>query len=89
MSTIKPNYTRLLDFKHGRVDMTHGSGGRAMAQLIDELFVAAFDNEKVDKEFFAGTKIKSNFVINLGYGDSSKLFPRSPRLPFEEAVQIL
>ena len=45
MSTIKPNYTRPLDFKHGRVDMTHGSGGRAMAQLIDELFVAAFDNE--------------------------------------------
>ena len=44
MSTIKPNYTRPLDFKQGRVDMTHGSGGRAMAQLIDELFVAAFDN---------------------------------------------
>ncbi len=45
MSTIKPNYTRPLDFKQGRVDMTHGSGGRAMAQLIDELFIAAFDNE--------------------------------------------
>jgi len=45
MSTIKPNYTRQLDFRQGRVDMTHGSGGRAMAQLIDELFVAAFDNE--------------------------------------------
>lgn len=45
MSTVKPNYTRPLDFKQGRVDMTHGSGGRAMAQLIDELFVAAFDNE--------------------------------------------
>ncbi len=45
MSTIKSNYTRPLDFKQGRVDMTHGSGGRAMAQLIDELFLAAFDNE--------------------------------------------
>ena len=45
MSTIKPNYTRPLDFKHGCVDMTHGSGGRAMAQLIDELFIAEFDNE--------------------------------------------
>src|SRR3990170_4260970 len=45
MSTIKPNYTRPLDFKHGRVDMTHGGGGRAMAQLIEELFAAAFDNE--------------------------------------------
>jgi hydrogenase expression/formation protein HypE len=45
MNKIKSGYTRLLDFKQGRVDMTHGSGGRAMAQLIDELFVAAFDNE--------------------------------------------
>ena len=44
-NTIKPNYIRSLDFRQGRVDMTHGSGGRAMAQLIDELFVASFDNE--------------------------------------------
>ena len=51
--------------------------------------MSGFDNEKVDKEFFAGTKVKSNFVINLGYGDSSKLFPRNPRLPFEEAARIL
>ncbi|MDD5058258.1 MAG: hydrogenase expression/formation protein HypE [Sideroxydans sp.] len=45
MSTIKSNYTRALDIKHGRVDMSHGSGGRAMAQLITELFASAFDNE--------------------------------------------
>ncbi|MCL2776702.1 MAG: hydrogenase expression/formation protein HypE [Polyangiaceae bacterium] len=44
MNTTKPNYIRPLDFKHGRVDMSHGSGGRAMAQLISELFAAAFDN---------------------------------------------
>ncbi|MEW5792442.1 MAG: hydrogenase expression/formation protein HypE [Pseudomonadota bacterium] len=36
---------RPIDFKRGRVDLTHGSGGRAMAQLIDELFLVAFDNE--------------------------------------------
>ena len=36
---------RPVDFKHGRVDMTHGSGGRAMAQLIEELFARAFANE--------------------------------------------
>lgn len=42
---ITPNYTRPLDIKNGRVDMSHGSGGRAMAQLINELFAAAFDNE--------------------------------------------
>ena len=45
MSSVKPNYTRPLDIKNGRVDMSHGSGGRAMAQLIAELFTAAFNNE--------------------------------------------
>lgn len=44
MSTIKPGYTRRLDFKHGRIEMSHGGGGRAMAQLIEELFLPAFDN---------------------------------------------
>ena len=44
MSPVRADYVRPLDFKHGRVDMTHGSGGRAMAQLIDELFLHAFDN---------------------------------------------
>jgi hydrogenase expression/formation protein HypE len=45
MSAVRPGYVRHVDFKHGRVDMTHGSGGRATAQLVDELFVPAFDNE--------------------------------------------
>ena len=51
--------------------------------------MSGFDNEKVDREFFPDSNVKSNFLINLGYGDSSKLFPRSPRLRFEAAVQIL
>jgi hydrogenase expression/formation protein HypE len=42
---IKPGYTRALDLKHGCIEMVHGSGGRAMAQLIQQLFVAALDNE--------------------------------------------
>jgi hydrogenase expression/formation protein HypE len=42
---IRPDYIRPIDFKHGRIDMTHGAGGRASAQLIDELFLKAFDNE--------------------------------------------
>jgi hydrogenase expression/formation protein HypE len=42
---IRKGYIRPVDFKHGRVDMTHGSGGRAMAQLIEELFLATFDND--------------------------------------------
>lgn len=41
---VKAGYSRPLDIKHGRVDLTHGSGGRAMAQLIEQLFAAAFDN---------------------------------------------
>lgn len=43
MSITKP-YSRPLDFKNGRIEMSHGAGGRAMAQLITELFAAAFDN---------------------------------------------
>jgi len=39
------SYTRPLDLKHGRVDLSHGSGGRAMAQLIHDLFVRHFDND--------------------------------------------
>ncbi len=45
MSEVKRGYVRPLDVKNGRVDMSHGSGGRAMAQLIEELFAQAFDNE--------------------------------------------
>ena len=40
VSKVRDGYVRPVDFKHGRVDMTHGGGGRAMAQLIDELFAA-------------------------------------------------
>jgi len=43
--TVKPGYVRPLDLRHGRIEMIHGSGGRAMAQLVNELFVAAFDND--------------------------------------------
>jgi 3-hydroxypropanoate dehydrogenase len=51
--------------------------------------MSGFDNARVDEAFFAGTRIKSNFLINLGHGDVAKLFPRSPRLSFDEAAQIL
>jgi hydrogenase expression/formation protein HypE len=45
MNAVRKPYVRPVDFKRGVVDMSHGSGGRAMAQLIDELFVEAFDNQ--------------------------------------------
>ena len=42
-------HPRPLDIAHGRVDLTHGGGGRAMAQLVDDLFIAAFDNEALSQ----------------------------------------
>jgi 3-hydroxypropanoate dehydrogenase len=50
--------------------------------------MAGFDNAKVDAEFFPDGKWKSNFLMNLGYGDPAKVHPRNPRLEFEEACRI-
>jgi len=51
--------------------------------------MSGFNNTKVDEAFLAGTSYKSNFLCNLGYGDASKLHPRSPRLAFDEACTIV
>jgi len=51
--------------------------------------MSGFDQQKVNAEFFPDGKWKANFLINLGYGDPSKLFPRNPRLSFEEACRVL
>ena len=50
--------------------------------------MSGFDNAKVDAEFFAGSTVRSNFLCNIGYGDAAKLFPRSPRLAFEEIARF-
>lgn len=50
--------------------------------------MSGFDAAKVEAEFFAGTNIKANFLVNLGYGDAAKLFPRSPRLAFDEVATL-
>jgi nitroreductase len=50
--------------------------------------MSGFDNAKVDAAFFGGTAIKSNFICALGSGTQEMLFPRSPRLPFEEACRL-
>jgi 3-hydroxypropanoate dehydrogenase len=47
--------------------------------------MSGFDNSAVDREFFSGTNIRSNFICSLGYGNPASLFPRNPRLTFEEA----
>ena len=63
--------------------------------------MSGFDNAKVDQEFFSSPApkadgafiaegpVKSNFLCNLGYGNAAKLFPRGPRLGFDEACQLL
>ncbi|MGJ0391757.1 MAG: malonic semialdehyde reductase [Methylocystis sp.] len=51
--------------------------------------MSGFDRAKVDAEFFAGTKIRSNFLINIGYGDPAKLYPRGPRFAFEDMASII
>jgi|SRR3984893_2871545 len=51
--------------------------------------MSGFDPAKVNAEFFPDGKWKANFLCNLGYGDPSKLFPRNPRLEFDEACRVL
>jgi len=51
--------------------------------------MSGFDNAGVDREFLAGTNVRSNFLCNLGYADPSALFPRSPRFSFDEMARIL
>lgn len=51
--------------------------------------MSGFDNAAVDAEFFPDGRYKSNFLINIGYGDPSKNYPRGPRLSLDEAVEIL
>lgn len=60
----------------------------ARALGLDTGAMSGFDKAKVDAAFFAGTTWKSNFLINLGYGDPSKLFGRLPRLGFEDACLL-
>lgn len=60
----------------------------ARALGLDAGPMSGFDNAKVDETFFHGTAIRSNFLINLGRGDPASIFPRSPRLGFDEACRI-
>lgn len=60
----------------------------ARAMGLDCGPMSGFNNAKLDETFFAGTSWKSNFLINLGYGDASVLHPRNPRPNFAEACKI-
>lgn len=59
------------------------------ARLDEEFFGAGKECEGCDQEFFPEGHVKSNFLVNLGYGDPSKLLPRLPRLDFTEACTLM
>jgi 3-hydroxypropanoate dehydrogenase len=59
------------------------------AKLDEEFFGAGRECEGCEQEFFPAGHVKSNFLCNLGYGDPEKLFPRGPRLEFDEACSLL
>lgn len=63
-------------FDHTKVDHEFFPGGQAA-------------QDGFDQEYFPDSHIKTNFICNLGYGDAAKLFPRSPRLDFDEACKLL
>jgi len=51
--------------------------------------MGGFNADGINKEFFADDQYKVNFLCNIGYGDDTVLFPRSPRLEFDEACEIV
>ncbi len=62
---------------------------RIYAIGLDVGAMSGFDNAGVDKEFFAGTTFKSNFICNVGYGDPSGVMGRLPRFAFDEIAKIV
>jgi 3-hydroxypropanoate dehydrogenase len=59
------------------------------AKLDEEFFGASSERKGCEQEFFPAGHVRSNFLCNLGYGDRSALFPRNPRLSFDEACSLL
>jgi 3-hydroxypropanoate dehydrogenase len=84
----KPERAQTVAFRNGTLQ-----GGylvmAARALGLDCGPMSGFDNAGVDREFFAGTEIRSNFLCNLGYGDATGLKPRAPRFAFDEMASIL
>lgn len=84
----KEEVARITAFRNGTLQCAYFMlAARALG--LDCGPMSGFDNTAVDREFFPDGRVKSNFLCNLGYGDPAKLFPRSPRLEFDEACQVL
>lgn len=61
----------------------------ARALGLDIGAMSGFSNDIIDQEFFAGTTVKSNFLINIGYADENALFQRLPRLDFDDVCEVI
>jgi 3-hydroxypropanoate dehydrogenase len=84
----QPALTETTAFRNGTLQAAYFMLA-ARAVGLDCGPMSGFDNAGVDREFFAGTPIRSNFLCNLGYGNPEKLFPRAPRLSFDEVARIV
>jgi 3-hydroxypropanoate dehydrogenase len=84
----KPQFAEIAAFRNGTLQ-----GGyfilAARALGLDTGPMSGFDNAAVDREFFPGGKVRSNFICALGYGDPSGLFDRLPRPAFSEVCSIV
>jgi 3-hydroxypropanoate dehydrogenase len=85
--TSSPEFAEKTAFRNGSLQGAYLMlAARAIG--LDVGAMSGFDNAKVDELFLFGTGWKSNFLVNLGYGDVAGLFPRSPRLSFDEAARL-
>jgi 3-hydroxypropanoate dehydrogenase len=101
LSILKPNSPNAKKYYDGKPDLVREDAFRngtlqgayfmlaARALGLDCGPMGGFDRAGVDKEFFSGTAIKSNFLCALGHGNPAALHPRAPRLSFDQACKIL
>jgi 3-hydroxypropanoate dehydrogenase len=84
----KPDFAARSAFQNGTLQVAYFILAlRALG--LDAGPMTGFDPAKVEAEFFPDGKIRANVIVNIGYGDDSKLFSRSPRLPFEEMAAFI
>ena len=84
----KPAHSETTAFRNGTLQAAYFMIA-ARAVGLDTGAMSGFSNEIVDAEFFAGTSLRSNFLLNLGYADETALFQRLPRFPFDKACKFV
>lgn len=83
----KPGHIEATAFRNGTLQGAYFMiAARALG--LDVGAMSGFSNEIVDQEFFEGTSLRSNFLINLGYADESALFQKLPRFAFEDVCSF-